>query len=264
MDGRHEDAPRQEEQAMPEALVSQALILAGGQATRMRPYTDDAPKAMVPVAGAPIVGYQLRWLADHGVKSVTISGGYRHEMISDYVGDGSRFGLDVRYAIEAEPLGRGGGLKFAARDLADPDAPFFVLNGDVITGFSLRDFADYHRLNRGAVTLALSPYRSNWGVAELVDGNRIKGFTQSPELPYWINAGIYLFNPDVIGRLPDKGDHEDSTFPDLAQEGLLVGYRISGYWRGIDTVKDVIEASKEVLASGALLAPEFRTTDPEI
>lgn len=249
---------------MPATVGTQALILAGGQATRMRPYTDDAPKAMVPVAGAPIVGYQLTWLAGHGVQSVTISGGYKHEMIVDYVGDGTRFGLDVRYAIEDEPLGRGGGLKYAARALADPSAPFFVLNGDVICRFSLTEFADYHQVNEGAVTIALSPYRSNWGVADLVDGNRIKGFTQSPELPYWINAGVYVFDPGVVEMLPDKGDHEETTFPELARDGRLIGYRIAGHWRGIDTVKDVIEASREVLASDAALAAEFRTTDVEL
>lgn len=239
-------------------LVSQALILAGGQATRMRPYTDDAPKAMVPVAGAPIIGYQLTWLAQHGVKSVTVSGGYKHEMISDYAGDGSRFGVDIRYAIEDEPLGRGGGLKFGAGQLADPGAPFFVLNGDVITSFSLAELSEYHTTNGGAVTVALSPYRSNWGVAEL-DGNQIKGFVQSPELPYWINAGIYVFSPEVVSLLPDKGDHEDSTFPQLADEGRLIGYRISGYWKGIDTVKDVISASREIRASGQTLPPHFHT-----
>ncbi|MQS36759.1 nucleotidyltransferase family protein [Streptomyces katsurahamanus] len=249
---------------MTTTLVTQALILAGGQATRMRPYTDDAPKAMVPVAGAPIVGYQLAWLAEHGVKSVTISGGYKHEMISDYVGDGSRFGVEVRYAIEDEPLGRGGGLKFAAGRLAAPGAPFFVLNGDVITTFSLTDLSEYHQRRGGAVTVALSPYRSNWGVADLDDGDRIRGFVQSPELPYWINAGIYVFNPDVVELLPDKGDHEDSTFPELASDGRLIGYRLSGYWRGIDTVKDVVEASREIRVSGGLLHREFRTTDPNI
>jgi NDP-sugar pyrophosphorylase family protein len=249
---------------MSETAVTQALILAGGQATRMRPYTDDAPKAMVPVAGAPIVGYQLAWLAANGVKSVTISAGYKHEMISDYVGDGARFGVEVRYAIEDEPLGRGGGLKYGAGRLADPQAPFFVLNGDVITTFSLVDLAAYHVARGGAVTVALSPYRSNWGVADLDDENRIRGFVQSPELPYWINAGIYLFSPDVVAMLPDKGDHEDSTFPRLAEDGRLIGYRLTGYWRGIDTVKDVIEASREVRSSGGVLPAEFRTTDPEL
>lgn len=249
---------------MPATPRMQALILAGGQATRMRPYTDDAPKAMVPVAGAPIVGHQLVWLAEHGVKNVTISGGYKHEMISDYVGDGGRFGMSVRYAVEDEPLGRGGGLKFAARRLADPDAPFLVLNGDVISHFSLTDFARYHDDNSGAVTVALSPYRSNWGVADLVEGNRIRGFQQSPELPYWINAGVYLFDPSVVELLPDRGDHEDTTFPELARDGRLVGFRISGYWRGVDTVKDVIEATREIVASGAVLDEVFRTTDLDL
>lgn len=241
---------------MPVPQVTQALILAGGQATRMRPYTDDAPKAMVPVAGVPIVGYQLAWLAGHGVETVTISAGYKHEMITAYVGDGSRFGLHVNYAIEDEPLGRGGGLKFSAARLADPGAPFFVLNGDVITTFSLTDLVEFHHAHDGAVTVALSPYRSNWGVADL-DGDMIRGFTQSPDLPYWINAGIYVFEPDVVAELPDKGDHEDTTFPKLAEGGQLLGYRVAGYWRGIDTVKDVIEASKEVQQQGRVLPEEF-------
>lgn len=245
---------------MSASLVTQALILAGGQATRMRPYTDDAPKAMVPVADVPIVGYQLAWLAKHGVRSVTISGGYRHEMIADYAGDGSEFGVTIRYAIEDEPLGRGGGMKFAARHLDDVRAPFFVLNGDVITTFSLAELAEHHGRQRGSVTVALSPYRSNWGLADLDEEDRIRGFTQSPKLPYWINAGVYVFNPDVIGLLPDTGDHEDTTFPRLAGEGRLVGYRLSGYWRGIDTVKDVIDASKEIQESGEILPPELRAT----
>ncbi|SCK30725.1 nucleotidyltransferase family protein [Streptomyces sp. WMMB 322] len=238
--------------------VTQALILAGGRATRMRPYTDDAPKAMVKVAGTPIVGHQLAWLAEHGVRSVTISGGYRHEMITDYVGDGSGFGVTVRYAVESEPLGRGGALKFGAAHLAEPDAPFFALNGDVITTFPLGELAEHHARRRGSVTVALSPYRSSWGLADLGDGDRIRGFTQSPRLPYWINAGIYVFDPDVVGLLPATGDHEDTTFPRLAEEGRLVGYRVTGYWRGIDTVKDVIEASKEIESSEAALPPGLR------
>jgi NDP-sugar pyrophosphorylase family protein len=242
--------------------VTQALILAGGQATRMRPYTDDAPKAMVPVAGAPIIGYQLKWLAEHGITSVTISGGYKAGMITEYVGSGSRFGIrHVEYAIEDEPLGRGGGLKYAAGHLANPKAPFFVLNGDVITTFSLTALAGEHDQRQGAVTVALSPYRSNWGVADLDDEGHIRGFIQSPELPYWINAGVYVFEPDTVALLPDKGDHEDSTFPQLAQEGRLLGYRLSGYWRGIDTVKDVIEATKELRKLGHVLPEELHTTN---
>lgn len=243
--------------------ITQAIILAGGQATRMRPFTDDAPKAMVPVAGAPIIGYQLAWLAQHGVTDVVISGGYKHEMIVDYVGDGQRFGLNAVYAIEDEPLGRGGGLKFASRYLprSNDTASVAVLNGDVITQFPLGDMAAHHRQHRGAVTLALSQYRSNWGIADIDDDtSRISGFTQSPVLPYWINAGIYLFETNVFPLLPDKGDHEDSTFPQLAKDGGLIGFKVDGYWRGIDTVKDVIEASREAEARGHALGQEFHLT----
>jgi NDP-sugar pyrophosphorylase family protein len=238
-------------------LVNQAIILAGGQATRMRPYTDDAPKAMVPVAGTPIIGYQLAWLAEYGVKRVVLSVGYKAEMIRGYVGDGSRFGIDSLYAVEDEPLGRGGGLKFAARMLPDPTAPFLALNGDVISRFALPELTQHHHRLGGAVTIALSPYRSNWGVAEL-EGDHIRGFVQSPRLPYWINAGIYVFSPDVVAHLPDKGDHEDSTFPQLAKAGQLIGFKIHGYWRGIDTVKDVKEATAELLAQGYAMPSELR------
>jgi NDP-sugar pyrophosphorylase family protein len=251
---------------MPGAL-RQALILAGGQATRMRPYSDHAPKAMVPVAGAPVICHQLLWLAAHGVASVTVSCGYKAERIRQYVADGARFGVEVRYAVEEEPLGRGGGLKFAARRLADPDAPFLALNGDVISTCSLSDLAGYHAGHGEPATVALSPYRSQWGVADLDEADRIRGFVQSPELPYWINAGIYAFDPSVVELLPDRGDHEDSTFPALAREGHLVGYRLTGYWRGIDTVKDVLAAAKELTTAGRVPAaefhvPEFGTAEP--
>lgn len=238
----------------------QAVILAGGQATRMRPYTENAPKAMVPVAGVPIIAYQLLWLAEYGVKSVVVSVGYMSEVITDYVDDGSRFGVDVTYAKEDEPLGRGGGLKFAAQSLQNTDRQFFALNGDLITKFSLTHLAAQHQQREASVTIALAPYRSNWGVADL-DGDLVRGFTQSPSLPYWINAGVYVFAPDVVKLLPDKGDHEDSTFPKLAADGRLVGYKVNTYWRGVDTVKDVKEVSLDIQEQGYALPEAFRSTN---
>lgn len=163
---------------------TQAIILAGGQATRMRPYTDDAPKAMVPVADVPIIGYQLVWLARQGITDVVVSGGYRHEMIKHYAGDGARFGVHLTYAIESEPLGRGGALKFATaflRDPADP-APVAVLNGDIVTGFSLVEMAERHRMRQAAVTIALSQYRSNWGSPTWTSAPT--GSSASPRAPY--------------------------------------------------------------------------------
>jgi NDP-sugar pyrophosphorylase family protein len=229
--------------------MRQAVILAGGKATRMRPYTDDRPKAMVEVAGAPILEHQLRWLAASDVGFVVLSVGYRADVIRAHVGDGAGFGLEVSYAVEDEPLGRGGGLKFAAQRLPFPDEGWLGMNGDVLCRFPMSDLTgQHHRLNATA-TIALAPYRSNWGLAEL-EGDLVRGFVQSPRLPYWINAGIYAMSPEVVALLPDKGDHEDTTFPSLALAGKLGAFKIEGYWRGIDTVKDVQEASAELLSGG--------------
>ncbi len=224
--------------------MRQAVILAGGQATRLRPFTEDRPKAMVEVGGVPIVEHQLVWLAAAGVEHAVLSVGYRAEVLQDRIGDGSRIGLDVTYAIEEHPLGRGGGMKLAARQLPFRDEGWFALNGDVLARFSLEELAAHHRRISALATIALAPYRSNWGLATL-DGDFVLGFVQSPHLPYWINGGIYSMEPQVIDLLPDKGDHEDTTFPELALSGRLGGFKIRGYWRGIDTVKDVKEANQE-------------------
>lgn len=225
--------------------MRQAVILAGGQAFRMRPYTEGRPKAMVEIAGKPIIEHQLGWLSKNGVEQVVVSAGPLAKVIQDHVKDGSRFGLRVDYAVEDQPLGRGGGLRFAAQRLADRKARWFGLNGDVITYFPLDELESHHQKLGVLATIALAPYESNWGVAEL-DGDLIRGFIEKPKLDYWINAGIYCMEPEVVDFLPEEGDHEESTFPRLAETSKLGGYRIHGYWRGIDTVKDVQKATAEL------------------
>ncbi|HEX2053023.1 MAG TPA: nucleotidyltransferase family protein, partial [Actinomycetota bacterium] len=221
------------------------VVLAGGKATRMRPYTEDRPKAMVEVAGSPIVEHQIRWLKANGVEEIVVSCGYRAEMLQEHLADGSSLGVQIIYAVEAEPLGRGGGLKFAARRRPHPDERTFALNGDVISRFALSELLEHHTRVGATATVALAAYKTTWGIADL-DGGLIRGFRQSPTLPYWINGGIYVLEPECVDLLPDRGDHEDSTFPELAQAGKLGGYRIEGYWRGIDTVKDVLEATRDL------------------
>ncbi|RNL87408.1 nucleotidyltransferase family protein [Halostreptopolyspora alba] len=229
------------------APAREAVILAGGQATRLRPYTDTRPKAMVEVAGHPIIDYQLEWLAGHGVEHVVVSCGYKADVLREHL-SGRTTTPEISLLVEDEPLGRGGALRFAASGLGDGDDPYLALNGDVLTWFSLDDFASFHRDKGGLVTLALAQYRTSWGIVDVTDDGTIEGFTQSPLLPFWINAGVYLFERAAIPMLPEKGDHESSTFPELADEGRLFGYRIGGFWRGIDTAKDVKEAGEQLPA----------------
>lgn len=231
------------------AQVRQAIILAGGQATRLRPYTDDRPKAMVPVAGKPIVDWQLEWLAEDGCEHVVISCGYLAEVLDKHLA-GHSYPLTIEVAVESEPLGRGGALRFAAGHLPHKDERWLALNGDVLCRFPLTDLIDRHASANAMATIALAQYCTTWGIATLDDEDRIAGFVQSPTLPYWINGGIYAFEPDVVELLPVKGDHEDTTFPQLAVDKRLAGYKIQSYWRGVDTVKDVKEAGKEITALG--------------
>jgi NDP-sugar pyrophosphorylase family protein len=202
---------------------------------------------MVEVANRPIVDYQLDWLASYGVEHVVLSCGYKADVLREHLA-GRNLPVAVTVLVEDEPLGRGGGLKYAASGLPGQDQRYFALNGDVLTWFDLGALTEYH-LARGVLgTLALAQYRTSWGIVEVDEDGLIGGFTQSPLLPFWINAGVYLFEPGFTALLPDKGDHEDSTLPELAHARKLAGYRIDGYWRGVDTVKDVKEASEQIPA----------------
>lgn len=229
--------------------VRQAVILAGGKATRLRPYTDDRPKAMVPVAGRPILDWQLEWLAGQGCEHVVVSCGYLADVLAKHLA-GHAFPLEAEVAVEDEPLGRGGALRFAAARLPYPGERWLALNGDVLCRFPLTEMIDRHAGAGAMATIALAQYRTTWGIATLDDADRIAGFVQSPNLPYWINGGVYAFEPDVTGLLPERGDHEDTTFPQLAVDKLLLAYKIAGYWRGVDTVKDVKEAGEEITRLG--------------
>jgi NDP-sugar pyrophosphorylase family protein len=230
--------------------VRQAVILAGGQATRLRPYTDDRPKAMVEIAGKPILDWQLEWLSASGVTDVVVSCGYLADVLEEHVGTRSHDGTRVRVAVESEPLGRGGALRFAAERLPFPEERWFALNGDVLTRLPLRAMAERHMSAQVKATVALAQYRTTWGVATLGDHGMIVGFEQSPHLPYWINGGVYCFDADVAAMLPERGDHEDSTFPKLAEEKQIAGFQIATYWRGVDTVKDIKEATAELAEIG--------------
>lgn len=223
-----------------------AIILAGGKGERLRPFTEDRPKPMVEVLGVPILAYQVQWLQTQGVSDVTISCGYRQEVIASYFGDGARWGLRIAYAVEDEPLGRGGGIKHAWR-MAQPTGDVVIAtNGDIITNLDLGPVIAQHRTSGVLATLVLAPFVSPYGIVEVDEHNRVRGFREKPELPYWINGGIYVFSREVFDELPNRGDHETTTFPDLARRELLGAYCSRAYWRAVDTAKDLSEVSREL------------------
>ncbi len=223
-----------------------ALIIAGGEGERLRPLTSDRPKPMIPVAGKPILEYQIRWLARQGVSDVVLLCGYKAEVIQEHFGDGSRFGLRAHYSLEEEPLGRGGALKLGSRLLPPDEELALALNGDILTNQPLKPLLRYHRRKGATATVMLTRLRSPYGITRQDRAGRIVAFQEKPLLPHWMNAGLYVLAPDFFRRLPERGDHETTTFPELAAEGKLFGYRSRAYWRTVDTLKDLTEAAAEV------------------
>ncbi len=224
-----------------------ALIIAGGQGERLRPLTNDRPKAMVPVAGKPLLAHQFDWLRQGGVTHAVILCHYMAHVIQEHFGDGAGTGLRISYSIEEEPLGRGGALRRGYETFVPPGEETIVaLNGDIITRQPLKQLLQHHRRKRAAATVMLVPLRSPYGIAKSDRAGHITSFLEKPVLPHWINAGVYVLAPEFFRRLPTKGDHEDTTFPELAAEGKLFAYKSRAYWRPVDSIKDLNEAEREL------------------
>lgn len=220
-----------------------AIILAGGKGERLRPFTDNCPKGMIQLEGKPILGYQIEWLKKFGINEIVFACGYMHEKIKEYFGDGKKYSISIQYSIEDKPLGRGGAIK-KAWELIDTNETIIVLNGDIYTTLDLRKVIEMHEeqtTNHIIATICLFKYRSSYGIVKVNSEGLVEKFEEKPTLPYWINGGIYIFEPEVKKYLPDNGDHETTTFPELARKRLLYGYESMDYWRGIDTVKDLSE-----------------------
>ena len=224
-----------------------ALVLAGGKGERLRPYTDDKPKPMVEIGGKPILAYQIEWLKREGITDIIVLCGYCHQVIRDYFGDGQKWGLHIDYITEDEPLGRGGAFKQGFKRIPATESLVVATNGDTITTQALQPMIKAHEASGALATIMLTRFLSPYGIVKVAKDNRVMGFAEKPQLPYWINAGVYIFSSQCSQYLPNKGDHEDSTFPELARKGRLNAFKSQAFWKAIDTVKDLSDATRELV-----------------
>ena len=218
--------------------VKMAFILAGGKGTRMRPFTYEITKPMIPVQGKPLLQHTIDLLRKYNIRDIILSVRYRGDQIREYFGNGSRFGVNITYIEEKERLGTAGSLNLAREIL---DQTFLMFNGDILANIDLHDFIRFHKENRkgddkndGLATIALTPVEdpSQFGVVEL-EGKRITGFIEKPESPRsnLINAGIYVLEPEVIDYVPEgHAMMETDVFPKLVKEGRLYGYPFENQW----------------------------------
>ncbi|MGC0417380.1 nucleotidyltransferase family protein [Embleya sp. AB8] len=228
--------------------VRQAVVLAGGLGRRMLPLSRFRPKAMVEVDGTPILRHQIDWFAGCGVRHVVVSAGHLAQVIVDYLGS-ARVPLRVQVVVEERPLGRGGALKRAAGELPYPNEPWLAAYGDIWTGFALADMAAYHRRHGAPATVALAgPGLPGQGM-ECDERGLVTALVPDPAPRCRVNAGVYLFAPQVVGLLPDTGDHVPGTLARLAGAGQLMGYPVEGMWRAVNTPHDLAGLEGELAAA---------------
>jgi glucose-1-phosphate thymidylyltransferase len=223
-----------------------ALILAGGRGERLRPLTDAIPKPMVSLGGKPILWHQVEWLKRGGVTDVVFLARYRWEAIQEFFGDGSGYGFRAHYSVEETPLGRGGAIRKGLPLVPERQRSVIVTNGDIVTGEDPNVVVEKFLTRQASTpdhmaTIMVVRVSSRYGVVDVNSEDQVEGFREKPEMPDWINAGIYVFSREIKGLLPERGDHE-TNFPALAAEGKLGALRSRAFWRSVDSFKDLREA----------------------
>ena len=228
-----------------------ALTIAGGRGERLQPLTDSICKPMVPVDGVPLLQHQAHWLCENGITDIVFLTGYMASQVEDHFGDGSRYGFHAHYSPEDQPLGRGGavkqGLGLVPADVSD----IVVVNGDVLTDQPLAPLVELRRSHNAAAAITLVPYVSAFGVVLVSDDDVVTSFAEKTELPFWINGGVYVFERAIEAKLPNVGDHETTTFPEIVEAGQMRAIRSEANWISVDSHKDLREA-EEMIAQGLL------------
>ena len=234
------------------------ILLVGGMGTRLMPLTRDTPKPMLPLAGLPVTEHQLMAAKRAGVTTIVLATSYLSEIFVPYFGDGSRWGMNIRYAVEETPLGTGGAIKNAAAALnlpAGSDEPIVIFNGDVLSSHNLAKQIQEHIAHRADVTLHLTHVSDAraYGCVPVDENGRVTAFLEKMENPITntINAGSYVFHPSVIDTIAANTvvSVERDVFPALIAAGKKIyGYVEDSYWLDIGTPGALLAGSKHLVA----------------
>ena len=241
--------------------VTEAVLLVGGQGTRLRPLTVHTPKPMLPVAGVPFTVHQITRARDAGVTRIVLATSYKAEVFRAFIEDAD-LGIEVVIATEDEPLGTGGAIRHALPHLTSgPDDPVLIFNGDVLSGVDIAGLVQHHRDTGSEVTLYLTPVEDPraYGLVPTDHTGRVTAFLEKPKtdeeiVTNNINAGCYVFKRSVIDRIPAGRpvSVERETFPGLLAEGALVtGVVDSGYWLDLGTPLSFVQGSRDLVLGHA-------------
>ena len=246
-----------------------AILLVGGFGTRLMPLTKNTPKPMLTVAGLPVTEHQIAMAKAAGITEIVLATSYLSEIFTPYFGDGSQWGISIKYAVEKEPLGTGGAIRNAAQLLTSNES-IVILNGDVLSSHNLSEQIRQHEEHDADVTLHLTTVEDAraFGCVPTDEQGRVTAFLEKMENPVTnqINAGCYVFNPRVLSSIPldTVVSVERETFPQLvAKNAAVYGYVENAYWLDIGTPRALLKASIDIVKrSGDLLAMPGSSIDP--
>jgi mannose-1-phosphate guanylyltransferase len=232
----------------------QAIVLVGGEGTRLRPLTETVPKPALTLVDRPFLAYMIEWLARHGVDEVVLACGFLPDVLREVLaGEEERAGVGIRYVAEPEPLGTAGAIRFAADQLGDAlDDSFLALNGDVLTDLDLTALLDTHRARGAVATIGLHPVEdsSAYGLVRSGERGEVTEFLEKTgeAVPGEVNAGMYALRRSALEGIPagKSVSIERDVFPRLAGDGLHA-LRLEGYWMDIGTPERYLQASWDIL-----------------
>ena len=226
-------------------MPMQAVIMAGGFGTRLRPLTDDTPKPMLPVGGKPLMERTIEGMERAGIKRINVTTHYMPEKITRYFGSGSRYGVELNYVAEDQPLGTAGAIRL----MDEMDEPLLVMNGDILTNVDYRSLLKYHQQHDASMTVAVRQYdiKVPYGVVEASDG-QVLGLKEKPQLNFLVNAGIYLLEPSVRRHIPlgKRYDMTELIETLLENNETVVGFPIMEYWLDIGKHDDFQKAQQDI------------------
>ena len=221
-----------------------AVVMAGGFGTRLRPLTEDLPKPMLPVGDRPLLERIISQLSTAGIYGVSVTTHFLPEVIKQHFGDGSEFGVDMNYVHEETPLGTAGALRMIPR----PEGPLLVMNGDILTSIDFRNMTNFHNEHEADLTLAVRPYDVYvpYGVVE-TEGQFLRKLVEKPTYTHFVNAGIYLLSPDAFDFLGTEGRLDMTQLVDrLIKSGRnVVTFPVTEYWLDIGHIDDYNRAQRD-------------------
>jgi dTDP-glucose pyrophosphorylase len=231
---------------VPESILElQAVIMAGGFGTRLRPLTDNTPKPMLSVGGKPLMERTIENLQKAGIHRINVTTHFMPEKIIKHFGGGQRFGVELNYVSEEQPLGTAGALRL----INEVEEPLLVMNGDILTNIDFRSLMKFHREHKARLTVAVRQYEMQvpYGVVEAKNGI-VSGLREKPRITFLVNAGIYLLEPSVLKHIPDAGRYDmTDLISRLLEAGeTVVGYPVMEYWLDIGKHDDFQKAQEDV------------------